>query len=79
MKQANMNRGKGNKIRQKNQNNNIFQKGLMDKNKRNKMELWKGGQKENKETKHHKKKIRILKTDLLGTQKNKKKSKIVGE
>ena len=46
----------------------------MDKNQRRTMEFWKGGQKENTETKHNKKKWRILKTGLLGTQEKNKKT-----
>ena len=54
-------------------------KGLMAKKQRDKMEFWKGRQKENQKRKQNRKKRRILKTGLLGEQNRRKTSKIAGK
>ena len=71
-----MNKGKGNKQKERrNQKYNIFQRGWWTKPKKN-MDLWKGGQKENQETKESKNKRRISKTGFLGDTTKKKDSEI---
>ena len=74
-KQANIKKGKGRKKKDKEtQNSNVFQKGVDGQKAKN--EFWKGTQKENQKRKQNRKKRRILKTGLSGTQKRKKTLKL---
>ena len=69
-KQANINKGKGNKKERLNKPKRaiFFKTGLMDKNQRKKMKIRKGGQKENKEKNRIKRKEGFSSQAFWGNQ-----------
>ena len=76
-KQANVKKGKGEKKKDKETKNiSVFQEGVDGQEAKKQMEFWKGRQKENQKRKLNRKKRRILKTGLLGTNKEKKTLKL---